>query len=123
MGLQDVTWTMALVAPFAGVVAVAALALLHEDTFKSRRLGIVQLQQTARRADSGLLADYLADGAGTPPARVPLGAAAMARRADPDLLHDHLAERRKLRRPFRRRVAPLPRSRPTRPSHLVPLSA
>jgi hypothetical protein len=126
MSWQDAAWTIVLAAPCVGVLAVGVLALLHEEVVKSRHLGPLQLQRVVRRADSGLLTDYLTNGAGTPStpsARTSPLAASMVRRADPELLQDHLAERRKARRPFRRRVAPVPRSRPARPPHLVPLSA
>jgi hypothetical protein len=121
MGWQDVVWTMVLVAPCAGVVAIAVLALLHEDVPLGRRLGLVQRRQAVRRAHSELLASYLADSLepASPPAVPP---AAMVRRASPELLQEHLAERRKVLRPFRRRARAQPRSRATGPTRLVPFS-
>ena len=123
MGWQDVVWTLVLVAPCAGVVAVAVLALLHEDLPQGygRRLGPVRRRQAVRRADSELLVSYLADSA-DPASPAGLPPAPMVRRASPELLQEHLAERRKVPRPVRRRVRGQPGSRATGPTRLVPFS-
>ena len=117
-------FALVLTGPCAGLLAVAAMALLHEDLGRGRLLPLVPRRVATRRASACLLRTYLEDAAG---ARGPAGlagaeglfgaaqpwwrrlhraqVAAVTRRADAWLLEEYLAARREA-------LAPGPAARP-----------
>jgi hypothetical protein len=140
---------LVLAGPCAGLLAVAALALLHEDLGRWRQLPHVSHRIATRRASAGLLRAYLEDAGGAAGLTGPTGGAdyicaaeytgaappwwrrlhrtpmaAVARRADAWILEEYLAERR--RAPAPPPVpgpAAQPPARPSRAARFAALSA